>query len=53
MCQDLLEPDVSLQKAMELAEVSLYMTASINDYAEIGMFYDQAIAANFNISSIE
>jgi phosphonate transport system substrate-binding protein len=49
MRQSLLDPDVSLQKAMELAEVSLYTTASINDYAEIGMFYDQAIAANFNI----
>jgi len=49
MRQALLDPDISLQKAMELAEVSLYTTASINDYAEIGMFYDQAIAANFNI----
>ena len=49
MRQALLDPDISLQKAMELAEVSLYTTASINDYAEIGMFYDQAISANFNI----
>lgn len=49
MRQALLDPDISLQKAMELAEVSLYTTASINDYAEIGMFYDQAIATNFNI----
>jgi phosphonate transport system substrate-binding protein len=49
MRQSLLDPDVSLQKAMELAEVSLYTTASINDYAEIGMFYDQGISANFNI----
>jgi phosphonate transport system substrate-binding protein len=49
MRQALLEPDASLQKAMELAEVSLYTTASIDDYAKIGMFYDQAIAANFNI----
>jgi phosphonate transport system substrate-binding protein len=47
MCQALLDPDVSLQKAMELAEVNHYTTASINDYAEIGMFYDQAIAASF------
>jgi phosphonate transport system substrate-binding protein len=47
MRQALLDPDVSLQKAMELAEVSHYTTASINGYAEIGMFYDQAIAASF------
>ena len=47
MRQALLDPDISLQKAMELAEVSHYTTASINDYAEIGMFYDQAIAASF------
>ena len=47
MRQSLLDPDVSLQKAMELAEVSLYTTASINDYAEIGVAYDVAIAANF------
>lgn len=49
MRQALLDPDISMQKAMELAEVSLYTTASINDYAEIGVAYDVAIAANFNI----
>ena len=49
MRQALLKPDISLQKAIELAEVSHYTTASIDDYAEIGMFYDVAIAANFNI----
>ena len=49
MRETLLEPDVSLQKAIELAEVSHYTTASIDDYAEIGVAYDVAIAANFNI----
>ena len=47
MRQALLEPDDSLKKAMELAEVGHYTTASIDDYVEIGVFYDAAIAANF------
>jgi phosphonate transport system substrate-binding protein len=49
MRQSLLEPDLSLQEAMKLAEVSHYTTASMDDYAEIGIAYDVAIAANFNI----
>jgi hypothetical protein len=48
MRQALLDPDISLQKAMELAEVSLYTTASIDNYEEIGMFYDQAISNLLN-----
>ncbi|MCL1495547.1 MAG: PhnD/SsuA/transferrin family substrate-binding protein [Pseudanabaena sp. Salubria-1] len=50
MYQALLEPDESLTRAMELAEVSHYTTTSIDDYAEIGVAYDIAIAADFNIS---
>ena len=49
MRQSLTEPDQSLREAMQLAEVSHYTTASIDDYAEIGVAYDVAIATNFNI----
>jgi len=49
MQKSLLEPDLSLQEAMKLAEVSHYTTASMNDYAEIGVTYDEAITANCNI----
>jgi len=53
MRQSLTEPDPSLREVMQLAEVSHYTTASVDDYAEIGFAYDVAIAANFNMSSIE
>ncbi|MBD2189734.1 phosphate/phosphite/phosphonate ABC transporter substrate-binding protein [Pseudanabaena mucicola] len=49
MRQPLTEPDQSLREAMQLAEVSHYTTASMDDYAEIGFAYDVAIATNFNI----
>ena len=49
MRQSLTEPDPFLREAMQLAEVSHYTTASVDDYAEIGVAYDVTIAANFNI----
>ena len=49
MRQALMEPDQSFREAMQLAEVSHYTTASVDDYAEIGFAYDVAIATNFNI----
>lgn len=49
MRQSLTEPDQSLREAMQLAEVSHYTTASMDDYAEIGFAYDVAIAKNFSI----
>ena len=47
MRQALFSPDDSLKKAMELVEISHYTTTSIDDYAQIGVVYDVAIAANF------
>ena len=49
MRQALMEPDQSFREAMQLAEVSHYTIASVDDYAEIGFAYDVAIATNFNI----